>query len=217
MTNRYSHIIWDWNGTLLNDVDWCIGRVNKMLSKRNKQTLRSRSEYHAAFCFPIIEYYKNVGFDFDEEPFEQLAQEYIDLYHAGDNSDVGLHDHVESVLQAAKDHKLSQIILSASAQDNLMMQLSPFGLGKYFDEVLGIADIYAKSKVEIGLDYVRRNNIQNGVLVGDTTHDFEVAQAIGVDCILVAHGHQSRQRLASCNVPMFDNLRQVRDYVLVSP
>lgn len=213
MSNKYSHIIWDWNGTLLDDVDWCIGRINHMLSKRNKRTLLDRSDYHAAFCFPIIEYYKNVGFDFDEEPFEQLAREYIDLYHSDTASHLGLHDQAKPVLQTICDRDLTQIILSASAQDNLLMQLQPFALEGYFAEILGISDIYAKSKVEIGLDYVKRNPELRGIMIGDTTHDFEVAQAIGVDCVLVAQGHQSRQKLESCKVPVVDNLQQVLTHV----
>jgi len=92
---RYSHVIWDWNGTLLNDVDWCITQINRMLAKRNKRILASVSEYHAAFCFPIMEYYRNVGFDFAEEPFEDLAQEYIEMYHGEGSENVSLHRNAE--------------------------------------------------------------------------------------------------------------------------
>ena len=70
----YTHIIWDWNGTLLDDVDWCVRSVNKMLEKRKKSRLKALCDYHNVFCFPIIEYYKNVGFDLDYESFEELAE-----------------------------------------------------------------------------------------------------------------------------------------------
>ena len=76
--NRYSHVIWDWNGTLLNDIEWCLSIVNRMLANRDLKPLGSVSEYRNVFCFPIIEYYKNVGFDFEKEPFETLAEEYAE-------------------------------------------------------------------------------------------------------------------------------------------
>jgi phosphoglycolate phosphatase len=57
LKNIYSHIIWDWNGTLFNDTDWCINVINNMLQKRNLKTLESINAYHKAFCFPIIHYY----------------------------------------------------------------------------------------------------------------------------------------------------------------
>jgi len=185
-----------------------------MLDKRSKRILTNVSEYHAAFCFPIIEYYRNVGFDFNEEPFEDLAQEYIEMYHGEGSDSVALHKNAEYVLKTIRSLQISQVILSASAQNNLEMQLNPFDIRLYFDEVLGISDIYAKSKLEIGIDYLSRNHIQNGVMIGDTVHDFEVAQAMGMECILVAHGHQSKEKLVECNVPVFDNLEEVLSHLM---
>jgi len=52
--NKYTHIIWDWNGTLFDDVNWCISVINSMLNKRQIKTLSSVAEYQKAFCFPII-------------------------------------------------------------------------------------------------------------------------------------------------------------------
>ena len=211
--SRYSHVIWDWNGTLLNDVAWCMTQINRMLHKRNKRILANVSEYHAVFGFPIIEYYKNVGFDFDEEPFEMLAREYIEMYHGEGSGCMALYENAECVLRAIQSLRIPQIILSASAQNNLEMQLNPFDIRLYFDEVLGISDIYAKSKLEIGTDYISRNNVQRGIMIGDTVHDFEVSQAMGIACILVTHGHQSREKLMACNVPVVDNLAEVLSYL----
>ena len=212
--NRYSHVIWDWNGTLLNDVDWCITRINRMLAKRNKRILANVSEYHNAFCFPVIDYYRNVGFDFKEESFEVLAQEYIGMYHGEGSDSAAMYQGAEYVLRTIQNFQISQIILSASAQSNLEMQLKPFGIRRYFDEILGISDIFAKSKLKIGMDYLSRNSVRRGILVGDTTHDFEVSQSMGIECVLIAHGHQSREKLVQCNVPVFDNLEEILSYLV---
>ena len=47
------------------------------------------------------------------------------------------------------------------------------------------------------------------VLVGDTDHDYEVATNLGIDCILISHGHQSRTRLNNLNSQVIENLDQL--------
>ena len=64
-------IIWDWNGTLLDDVDICIDIINELLSIRNQQPL-TRSRYREIFTFPVKDYYSKAGFDFTQEPFDKI-------------------------------------------------------------------------------------------------------------------------------------------------
>jgi len=40
-------------------------------------------------------------------------------------------------------------------------------------------------------------------------HDYEVAQAMGTDCVLVAGGHHSRRRLEATGAPVVDRLDQI--------
>ena len=78
---KYSHIIWDWNGTLLDDVGACVRAINQMLGSRGLPLLKSVAAYRAVFGFPIEDYYRRVGFDFDKEPFADLSDEYIPIYY----------------------------------------------------------------------------------------------------------------------------------------
>ena len=211
---KYSHVIWDWNGTLFNDVDWCFRVINSMLSKRGIKTLQGIDEYREAFCFPIIQYYINVGFDFSIEPFEVLAKEFIALYHSEKSGNCKLYPNSEATLESLHKKGISQIILSASEKGNLLSQISEFDITKYFDEILGISDIYAKSKIDIGLEYLSKNDIEKAVLIGDSVHDSEVAKALRVDCILIPNGHQKRERLQSCCVPIVDDISYITELVL---
>jgi phosphoglycolate phosphatase len=70
-------IIWDWNGTLLNDLDFCISTINILLKKRELPLLNHYS-YKEVFSFPVKDYYQAVGFDFSKEDFAIPAQEFID-------------------------------------------------------------------------------------------------------------------------------------------
>ncbi len=62
-------IVWDWNGTLLNDVDLCFSCINRLLVSHDLKPLDTLSQYREVFTFPIEDYYKRVGFDFDKIPF----------------------------------------------------------------------------------------------------------------------------------------------------
>lgn len=212
-TKTYSHVIWDWNGTLFDDIDWCIQVINHMLLKRGLNTLNNRSDYHKVFCFPIIQYYKNVGFDFTKEPFEALAEEYINLYHANRSGNCELHTNAEAVLHTLHLKNKTQIILSASEIQNLESQIAAFDISKYFDQILGISDIYAKSKVDIGKEYIKHHDIEHTVMIGDTVHDSEVAHALGIDCILISNGHQSKETLLSCNTLVLDDISEIVEHL----
>jgi len=177
------------------------------------KTIKDLSEYHSVFGFPIIDYYRRVGFDFDVEPFEDLAVEFMELYRSNHNGGCKLHRGAEDVLKTINDANITQVLLSASAMDDLLSQVSAFDIKKYFDELLGLTDIYAKSKIDIGLDYIKRKGITNAILIGDTKHDFEVAQALGVDCALIPSGHQSKETLLTCGVPVLDDISGIVDII----
>jgi len=184
-----------------------------MLCKRNIRTLAGLAEYQNVFCFPIVDYYKKIGFDFEKESFESLAKEYMALYHGPGGDRCPLHTNAKGVLKEFSDSHISQIILSASEKQNLLSQTSGYDIVPYFDELLGISDIYAESKVAIGIEYINRTPIDKALLIGDTTHDFEVSQALGADCVLIARGHQSKNTLSSCGVRVLDDIGDILEYV----
>jgi len=183
-------IIWDWNGTLLNDIDACIISMNVMLERRNMKLL-DKAMYRKLFTFPVQDYYKSIGFDFLQESFEQLSVEYIDLYKQHSiNSTLQLG--VFTALEQFKNKGFQQVILSASEQKALEKQVNQHQLDVYFDELVGLNNIYAKSKRDNAIRYLHKTNIppEDSLLIGDTYHDYEVAKAIGCDCLLVNNGHQ---------------------------
>jgi len=208
----YSHVIWDWNGTLFDDVKLCMSVINTLLSTRGLKTLDSIAEYHTVFTFPIIDYYRKVGFDFEKEPFEALAVEFMDLYLSGDSA-CGLFPGTKSVLSGLQQTGVRQVMLSASKQEVLLKQVSRYDIADYFDELLGISDIHANSKLEIARAFAVRKNLQKAVLIGDSTHDFEVAQALDTDCILIPNGHQSKETLLSCGASVLNDITYVPGFL----
>ncbi len=188
--NKYDCIIWDFNGTLLDDVRAGIDSVNTLLCERGLPQIESVEQYRKIFRFPIIEYYRSLGFDFEREPYEELAPKWVALYLENVKA-APLCSGALECLQAAEQMGMRQVILSATEQNMLEGQLSDLGIRHFFCEVMGLDNIHAGSKLSLALDWRRRNMDCRALLIGDTDHDLENARAIGADCLLVASGHQS--------------------------
>ena len=106
---------------------------------------------------------------------------------------------------------LEQAIVSASHQQALDSQVEEQGLGGFFQARLGISDIYAGSKAGLAQRYLESQGVppEQALFVGDTLHDWEVAQEAGCPCVLLAQGHQSRALLETAGVPVLESLIQV--------
>ena len=81
---------------------------------------------------------------------------------------------------------------------------------EYFDELLGIDNIYAGSKVDIALNWIKDKDPAKCIMIGDTLHDLDVAKAMGVDCVLVAKGHQAKEILTENWDKVVDDIREVK-------
>jgi len=202
----YTHVIWDWNGTLLDDLYLCVDVINGLLSARNLPRL-STERYQQIFDFPVIDYYRELGFDLENEPFEVVGTEFITTYETR-RLEASLHDHVPEVLGCLENAGVGQSVLSAYLQSTLDELIIHFGLDSHFERRIGLDDHYATSKVDHGIRWMSEMSHEphEVILIGDSTHDHEVAQAMGVDCILVAQGHFAKHRLEACGVPIVDSL-----------
>lgn len=210
MSNRYQHIIWDWNGTLLNDAWLCIEVLNAILSKRDRPAI-SEAVYRANFGFPVIHFYEYLGFDFEKDSFELVSREFIDGYESRWLSECILHPETDHILNSLKAKGVTHSVLSAAEQGALEQGIHHYALAPHFDRLVGADNIYAKGKVARGHELIQHLDkaLSDTVLVGDTLHDYEVAEAIGTDCILLAHGHHSADRLAETGAPIAHNHREL--------
>jgi len=202
-------IIWDWNGTLQNDSHLSLSTINRLLKERNLKTL-SHEQYLEVFTFPVIDYYRTIGFDFEKEPFELPANQYIDIYNnAVDNC--GLHTGVIESLARFSSLGIRQFILSAMEQQQLNRTVMLNRIHHFFEAVAGLDNHYAVSKIEVGHKLIDSHNLNlsKTLLIGDTIHDFEVAQSLGCQCLLIANGHQSAKRLERTGAKVVKNLSEI--------
>jgi phosphoglycolate phosphatase len=207
---NYQHIIWDWNGTLLNDIDLCLSIINKMLRSRSLPPI-SKTAYLDIFGFPVVDYYQKLGFDFSKEGFEVISTEFITAYEAG-RPDCQLMKGAHDILELIHSAGLTQSILSASKVSYLQNALADYQIEDYFCAVKGLDNHHASGKSAIARDFINEIDChpRSILLIGDTLHDREIAEDLSLNCILIANGHQSIERLSSSGAPVLRSLEELR-------
>lgn len=215
MEHKINHIIWDWNGTLLDDAADCVTILNLLLARRHLP-LVSMEDYQRDFGFPVIDFYRQIGFTFEDESYEKVSEEYIGEYLAITDR-LPLRREAYEILGIFAAAGLQQHVLSALRQDLLEEHITRRGIRSHFTSVRGLNDLLAAGKVENGLRLMQEQGIQPGetLFVGDTVHDYEVAREMGIDaCILIHGGHQHPNRLQQTGAMTMHNLGEVAQWIL---
>ena len=212
---KYKYIIWDWNGTILDDLQINFEVENTLLSRRGRTLIKDIGEYQEKFQFPIIKFYESLDFDLENEKFEDIAREYV-LEFDERFYELEIFPDAENVIREFKYKGIEQIILSQTEQRWLEKQVRVHDIDYLFTELLGARDIYVKGKVGIALGWITQNDIDTSqvLMVGDTLHDYEVAETIGCDCILIARGHQSKERLSETGAVVLESIEELRRMVI---
>jgi len=192
--NKYSSIVWDWNGTIVDDTRLTFDIYCRECEEYDLERM-DFEQYKSRFYFPVKKFYEEVGLD--GEKYAALADKFAEVYRRSWR-EIKIHSGVESYLEENRARGISQFILSAYKQNELLEMVEFFGLGKYFTDIAGISDNLAQSKIHSGKKLIEKNGvcIKKTIMIGDTTHDFEVAVALGIDVILVSWGTISYEKLA---------------------
>lgn len=189
--------IFDYNGTILNDAGIAVKIENIMLAQRNLPSDYTLDDYRSMFDTDMINYYRQIGYTFETETFEDVARQFNALYQQMFDK-CNLCEGVLPLLQQINKNHDQAVILSSCQDVMLKKQCDLLGISHYFREIMGIDDFLAGSKVEIAKHWMIRSAVrpEDCVYFGDTLADYNTAKAIGVEnIILVSSGHQSYVRL----------------------
>lgn len=201
------YLIWDFNGTIVDDVKLGVNCINQLITKYLKRPPLKIREYQDIFTFPVKDYYEKVGFDFSTLDFKKLGNEWIELYDEG-FKEVTVFDDVVALLNEARNKGYRNVVISASKEDKLKSEMAYLNLTSYFEEILGINDIYATSKLAIAQKWAEDKKGEL-IFLGDSLHDEEAASSIGARCYLISRGHQSKKVLQKGQSTIIDNLKGV--------
>ncbi len=207
-------VIWDFNGTLIDDLDLVLASVNPQLERQGLAAMTAE-RYRDVFGFPVQDYYRRLGVDFEKVSMTKLAADFFGVYEPG-LRDCPLHDGVREALDAFDQNGASQFVLSAMEEGMLRDTLDVLGILDRFAAAYGLAHQEGDSKVSRGRELMKDHSIEpeTTVLIGDTDHDAEVAAELGVGVVLIANGHQSGERLGHVGVPVAASIGEAAQTIL---
>ena len=210
---QFDHIIWDWNGTIVDDTELCLSILNGQLQLKGMEPL-DLDTYRSRFKFPVSQFYKEIGFTMTQEDFEIENLHFMKEYDKR-RLKCTLHKNIKDVLQQFVDNGGTHSILSAYSEPHLLEMVTYFKINSYFTKIFGLDHIYASSKTDKGLELIGQLGIKKSriVMVGDTTHDYEVATAMGIQCFLIPKGHQSVELLSECKAVVLESHSELLSYL----
>ena len=205
-------VLWDFNGTLIDDAAYGRRVINAVLRKHGLPEIQTMEEYRERFCFPVRTFYDGVGLG--GATYDQAAVEWTEEYYAHED-ECRLRTGVLETVQALHALHIRQAVISASPQEALERQLGRQGITPYFERVMGLSDIHARSKVHLAQMFMRESGIspEKTLFVGDTPHDAETARAISCRCVLVTGGHQTEAALRETGCHVLTDILQVPEVV----
>ncbi len=209
---RFDRVIWDFNGTILDDLSVSIDSANQLLENHGLPKIENVEHYHRVFGFPIIEYYKRLGFDFEKIPYSVLANEWVGIYLEKVKK-APAREGIKEAVRCISELDIRQTVLSMTESDMLRHQLELISMDRCFDEVYGLTDIYAKSKLALAAEWRNNHPNERVLYVGDTTHDAESAKVIGAELYLLEGGHESRETLLRSGVPVISSPKEILDII----
>lgn len=212
LIDQFRQIVWDFNGTLIDDLDAAFDIQQQMLRLHGLAPL-TKARYLDTFDFPIRDWYAFLGYD--TEQYDQLAQQWAALYQQR-AAHLGLCPGAQALLDLFAQRGIRQSVLSAANVQQLNMLLRALGIDGYFDPVLGLDNSRAHGKIALCSALRASSPVppEQMLFIGDTTQDVLTARALGSSCVLVACGHQSRTRLEQTGVPVYENHAALRAALL---
>ena len=196
------HIIWDFNGTLLNDTQLSLDVDNNVFEKLGIPCI-TIDDYRNNMTMPVRDFYPTVGVDYSVHSYETIARLWLDEFNQKAVG-VGLVAGALDAIRFFHGQGRSQSVLSASYEPSLRKQCEALGLTPYMADISGLEDESASKKTEIGRRQLRELGLEGRdvVLIGDMLTDVHLAEDLGADCILVSWGHNDLKRLLSSGLPV---------------
>lgn len=205
------HLVWDWNGTLLDDLSVVVAATNAALASAGGGPVTA-PEHRRHFRRPIVDYYAQVlGRPVGEEEFARLDKVFHDAYQAMLPACRLTVDARDAVAQWGG----SQSLLSMWHHDDLVPTVDRFGLAGHFVRVDGLrlrtGGVAHKAPHLSRHLAAQRLDPAEVVVIGDTVDDAHAAAAAGAACVLYSGGFTDPAQLRATGMPVVDTLVEAVD------
>ena len=208
------HVVWDWNGTLLDDLPLVVEAVNVLMAERDLDPITAR-DYTEAYTRPVRVFYERLfGRGIDDEEWQRLDDVFHHAYDAALADHARLADGAREALAAVDRSGCTQSLLSMYRHDPLVALLDRFGLHDHFEHVQGLTGPGGGRKLphlEVHLDemvHLHGDDPSSVLVVGDALDDADAANHLGCPAVLIASGSHPRAELEAAGVPVVDTLAE---------
>jgi phosphoglycolate phosphatase-like HAD superfamily hydrolase len=199
------HIVWDWNGTLLDDLQLVVTATNVSLASAGGGPV-TVEDHRRDFRRPVPHYYGWVlGRELSDAEFTDLDHAFHDAYNAG-LAECALAPDARAALASWSG---GQSLLSMWFHDELVPTIDRFGLRKHFRRIDGLrARVGGGTKAPHLAAHLEALGLRGDecVLIGDSLDDAAAAESVGADCVLYSGGLTDPAKLAAFGLPVADTL-----------
>ena len=200
-----THLVWDWNGTLLDDLSLVVSSTNEAFAAVGGRAVDA-DEHRQQFRRPVADFYAEIlQRAVDAEEFGRLDRIFHDAYRLGLTTTSLAAD----AMAALKSWDGTQSLLSMWFHEELVPAVETYGLAGVFARVDGL-------RTEVGGDlkagHLARHlealglTGDDAVLIGDSLDDGAAADAVGAGCVLYTGGFTHPARLRASGRPVADTL-----------
>ncbi|MEU8299450.1 HAD hydrolase-like protein [Micromonospora sp. NPDC048909] len=207
MTPVRPHLVWDWNGTLLNDLSLVVASTNAVFATVGGPTVTA-DEHRVRFRRPVADYYAEVlGQAVDDEQFGKLDRIFHDAYRSGLTTCELAADARDAMAAWPGD----QSLLSMWFHEELVPTVHTYGLTRHFVRVDGLrGTVGGDRKAESLRLHLAELDVDGGsvVLIGDSIDDADAAAAVGGRAVLYTGGFTDPARLRASGHPVADTLTE---------
>jgi phosphoglycolate phosphatase-like HAD superfamily hydrolase len=205
---RARHVVWDWNGTLLDDNHAVLAAVNTVCAMYECSPV-TLDEWRAVFSRPILACYEKVlSRALTEADWDVIDQQYHRAYRL-ELETCGLAVGVPDLLHEWRDAGRTQSLLSMWFHDELVPLVGKLSLTDLFDRVDGLRGYnMGGSKAQHLVEHLEAQRLDPAdvVMIGDVVDDALAAEQVGAQCVLVTTGMMPRDRLETAGVPVTDSI-----------
>lgn len=182
------NIIFDWSGTLVDDLPAVWKATNYVMAQANVGQL-TLEQFRAEFCLPFKKMYDRY---LPHVPMDQLEVWFHKSFREAQDSVVPL-PHAREFLEFCRERGLRTFLLSSVHEKHFKAQAETSGFGPFLDRCyVGVLD---KSKVIHQI--LEENNLRQDetLFIGDMQHDVETAKHGGIHSCAVLTGYNVLQQL----------------------
>ncbi len=199
------NIIFDWSGTLVDDLPAVWKATNFVLSQARRPEI-TLEEFRAEFCLPFTKFYQRYV---PHIPLPQLEVWFHGSFRQAQDTVVEL-PHAREFLEFCRKHKMRTFLLSTVHPDHFKVQARVTGFGKYLERpYLGVLD-----KTKMIHTILEENGLaaEETMFIGDMQHDIDTAKHGGVHSCAVLTGYNGLEQLRASEPDVIvEHLRELRE------